>query len=319
MTARLVLAGNVIVDIVMRVPHLPERAGDVLASHAEHVVGGGFNVLAAARRLGLPALYTGVHGTGPFGDRVRAALAAEGVAVALPAHPTRDTGFCVALIDAEGERTFVTAPGSESTLGPEDTAAVTRALRPGDLVQLSGYGLAQPGTAARLTDFATGLSSGIALSCDPGPLVGDIDTEHLARVLERCDWLSCNRREAEVMTGLSHGPDAATSLLARMRPDAGVLVRADADGCWLAAGGRDPVHVPGRPVEALDSNGAGDAHVGAFLALIGRGATPLQAARGANVAASIAVTRYGPATGPTRAELVAALADDDSLRHLLTT
>ena len=48
--SRLVHVGQVIVDIVMYVPHLPERGGDVLASSGGTEVGGGFNVLTAAMR-----------------------------------------------------------------------------------------------------------------------------------------------------------------------------------------------------------------------------------------------------------------------------
>ena len=317
MSARLVLAGSVIVDMVMRVPRLPERGGDVLASHAAHVVGGGFNVLAAARRLGLPTVYGGGHGTGPFGDLVRAALEREGGTPLLPPRPDRDTGYCVALVDSDGERTFVTAPGAEGALTGEDARRLAAEPRAGDLVQLSGYGLAYPESADRLTEFAAALPEDVLLCLDPGPLVADIDPGRLARVLARVDWLSCNRREARLMSGLDDGAAAAGELARGLAPGAGVLVRGDADGCWLATGGRDAVPVPGRPVTLVDSNGAGDAHMGAFLAFLGRGADPLDAARGANVAASVAVTRHGPATGPTATELAPLLGRDDPLTPLL--
>ena len=70
---RLVFAGEAIVDLVMRVPALPERGGDMLASSSATAVGGGFNIMAAAARQGLPVLYAGGHGTGPWGDLARAA------------------------------------------------------------------------------------------------------------------------------------------------------------------------------------------------------------------------------------------------------
>ena len=74
---RLVFAGEAIVDVLMRVPGLPPRGGDLLATSSQVTVGGGFNVMAAAARQGLPVLYAGGHGTGPWGDLVRAALAAS--------------------------------------------------------------------------------------------------------------------------------------------------------------------------------------------------------------------------------------------------
>ncbi|MFI6090164.1 PfkB family carbohydrate kinase [Streptomyces sp. NPDC051218] len=308
---RLVLAGNVIADLVIEVPALPERGGDVIGSRTELYAGGGFNALTAARRLGTEAVYAGLHGTGPYGDLVRRSLAEEGIGTLLPVRTDGDTGFCVALVDAGGERTFVTSFGVDARMTAAETAAVAGALRAGDTVQLSGYSLVMEINGPLLSAFAAGLPEDVRVCFDPGPLVADIPVSVLEPVLGRTDWLSCNAREARLMSGHSEPRAAAAALRGRLVPGAGVLVRADKDGCWVAApGSGEVVHVPGFPVDAVDSNGAGDAHVGAFLALLGRGLDPLSAARGANAAAACAVTRRGPATSPGLAELVAFLGDD---------
>src|ERR1043166_8097474 len=115
---RLVFAGEALVDLLMRIPALPERGGDMLAESSSVQVGGGFNIMAAAARQGLPVVYAGGHGTGPWGDRVRSALAAEGIMVLRPPDPDADTGFDVALVEADGERTFVTSLGAETLRTP---------------------------------------------------------------------------------------------------------------------------------------------------------------------------------------------------------
>ncbi|MET8964907.1 PfkB family carbohydrate kinase [Streptomyces sp. NPDC004074] len=303
MSSRLVLAGNVIADLVIEVPTLPERGGDVIGTRSETTVGGGFNTLVAARRLGTEVAFAGLHGTGPHGDLVREALAAEDIATLLPARAEGDTGFTVALIDGGGERTFVTSFGVEATLTPSDVDTVAARLRPGDLVQLSGYGLVMPGNGPLLSGLTAGLPADITVCLDPAPLVADIPESVLEPVLARTDWLSANAREARLMTGHKDPRSAAEALRQRLAPGAGVIVRADKDGCWLAAPGRTATHVPGFPVDAIDSNGAGDAHVGAFLALLSQGHNPLTAAQGANAAAAYAVGRRGPATAPDRAAL----------------
>ncbi|MFC8714716.1 PfkB family carbohydrate kinase [Streptomyces sp. NPDC057197] len=316
MTRRLVLAGNVIADLVIEVPALPERGGDVIGTRTETTAGGGFNALVAARRLGTEAVFAGLHGTGPYGDLVREALTAEHIVPLLPARTDGDTGFTVALIDGDGERTFVTSFGVEATLTQSDVDAVAARLRPGDLLQLSGYGLVLPGNGPLLSAFTAGLPADVTVCLDPAPLVADIPETVLAPVLARTDWLSANAREARLLSGHEDPRAAATALRDRLAPGAGVLVRADKDGCWLAAPGQAPTHVPGFPVEAVDSNGAGDAHVGSFLALLGQGHDPLTAARGANAAAAYAVTRSGPATAPDRRELARFLGDDPLGRQL---
>ncbi|MFD7088040.1 MULTISPECIES: PfkB family carbohydrate kinase [unclassified Streptomyces] len=316
MNGRLILAGNVIADLVIDVPALPERGGDVIGTRTELTAGGGFNTLVAARRLGTEAVFAGLHGTGPYGDLVREALAAEHIETLLPTRTDGDTGFTVALVDGGGERTFVTSFGVDAELTRTEVEAVAARLLPGDVVQLSGYGLVMPVNGPLLSRFAAGLPADIMVCFDPAPLVADIPEAVLAPVLARTDWLSGNAREARLMTGHEDPRTAAAALRERLAPGAGVLVRADKDGCWLAAPGEAPRHVPGFPVDAVDSNGAGDAHVGAFLALLSQGHDPLTAARGANAAAAYAVGRRGPATAPDRAELAAFLDGDPLARRL---
>ncbi|MBO0828643.1 MAG: sugar kinase, partial [Streptosporangiales bacterium] len=165
---RLVLVGSVIVDVVMVVDALPPVGGDALARRSMLAVGGGHNVLTAAARQGLPAVYGGRHGDGPFGDRVRAALAAEDIAVPLPATTGEDTGFCVALVDGTGERTFVTSAGAEAHLTTDELARLDP--RDGDAVCLSGYDLAYPHGPV-VAPWIAALPAGIAVAFDPGPLV----------------------------------------------------------------------------------------------------------------------------------------------------
>jgi sugar/nucleoside kinase (ribokinase family) len=307
---RLLFAGEAIVDVVLRVPALPERGGDVLAASSEIAAGGGVNVMAAAARQGLPVRYAGGHGTGPWGDVIRAALAAEGIGLLRPPDPDRDTGFDVAFVEPDAERTFVTHLGAETLRGQGSWATVSAG--PGDAVYVSGYGLAAPESGPVLAGWAAALPAGVLLFVDPGPLAAQIPAAVLDPVLARCDWLSCNHREAAVLAGLSPAdPVAAARRLLARAGRAGILVRDGAAGCYVARrGSADPVHVPAPQVTAVDTTGAGDAHSGVFIAALAEGLSPVDAAARANAAAAFAVTRYGPATAPTRAQLDAWLSND---------
>ncbi|HEY2266632.1 MAG TPA: PfkB family carbohydrate kinase [Streptosporangiaceae bacterium] len=302
--SRLVFAGEAIVDVLMRVPALPGRGGDMLAESASVEVGGGFNIMAAAVRQGLPVVYAGGHGTGPWGGKVRAALAAEGIGLLRPPYPDADTGFTVGLVEPDGERTFVTALGAESLVQADTWNSIR--LQTGDAVYVSGYGLVPAGPGPVLAAWAAALPPEVLLFADPGPLVADIPAAVLDPVLARCDWWSCNRREAALLTG-SDDPAEAARRLARRTGRAGVIVRSGPDGCVLAlrVPGLAPSlsHVAAPAVTAVDTTGAGDAHSGVFLAGLAAGLTPAEAARRANAAAALAVTRAGAATAPARAEI----------------
>jgi sugar/nucleoside kinase (ribokinase family) len=308
---RLVFAGEALVDLLMWVPALPERGGDMLAGSSSVQVGGGFNVMAAAARQGLPVVYAGGHGTGPWGDMVRAALAGEGIAVLRPPDPEADTGFDVALVEDGGERTFVTSLGAETLRQPGAWDAIPAGAGAGDAVYVSGYGLVAPESGAILGAWATALPAAVLLFVDPGPLIADIPAAVLRPVLSRCDWWSSNQREAALLTGAGDPAEAARLLIARTGR-AGVIVRAGRSGCVLARHEPGPGAVrisliPAPAVVAVDTTGAGDAHAGVFLAGLAAGLPPDAAASRANAAAALAVTRPGPAQSPTRAELDAFL------------
>ncbi len=85
-------------------------------------------------------------------------------------------------------------------------------------------------------------------------------------------------------------------------------MRIGQDGCLLGQAGARPVRVPGFTVDAVDTSGAGDTHTGTFIAVLAQGRGPADAARAANAAAALSVTRRGPATAPTATELAAFLA-----------
>ena len=299
---RLVFAGEAIVDVLMWVPALPERGGDMLAESAAVQAGGGFNIMAAAVRQGLPVLYAGGHGTGPWGDKVRAALAGEGIRLLRAPDQDADTGFDVALVEAGGERTFVTTLGAESLREPGAWDLVR--VQPGDAVYVSGYGLVPPASGQVLGAWAAGLPAGVLLFTDPGPLVADIPAAVLDPVLARCDWWSCNQREAALLTGSDDPAEAARRLMRRTGPgaQADVIVRAGPDGCVLATR-VSLTHITAPAVTAVDTTGAGDAHSGVFLAGLAAGLTVGDAARRANAAAALTVTRSGAAVSPTKAEL----------------
>ena len=293
---RLVGVTSILVDVTLAVPRLPPRGGDVLARPVTTATGGGLNALVAASRLGLPAAYAGRHGTGRFGDQVRAALAADAVAVLTAPVLGADSGWCLALVEPDGERTFITVPGVEAEL-TVDTLAGLR-LHPGDALYLSGYDLVYPVSgpvlAAWVGRLARTADGGPWVCLDPGPLAGDIDPVLLAQVLPRVDLVTASAGELAALTAPGADPVGGRVVLERSGRLGAVLH-------W--PGGRLAVAAAEVPGEIVDTNGAGDTHLGALLAALSLGAGWPAALRTAARAAAFSLTRHGAATGPTREEL----------------
>jgi sugar/nucleoside kinase (ribokinase family) len=305
---RLVFTGNVIVDIVMTVGAIPSPGADTVASSSLVTAGGGYNVMVAAERDGLPVVFAGQYGTGLFGDVVRGALADAGFELVQPGLPDLDSGYCVALVDDTTERTFVTAVGAEGRLGRRDLDRVE--VRGTDVVYVSGYSLAHPVNADALAHWIGSIHPAALVVTDPSPLIAELDPRVLQSVLDRTNVLSLNAREARLGSGLENLEAAARFFLARLPAGGAVVVRDSHRGALLlsAATGDRLILVPPFVVAAVDSNGAGDAHGGVLAAALARGDDLRVAVRRANAAAALAVTRFGPATAPTAPEIDALLA-----------
>lgn len=300
--ARLVHAGSAVVDYVYRITGLPAAGTEVTAEAHDRLAGGGFNMMVAARRTGMNVAFAGQHGTGPNGDFLRAAFAKEQIDVLMPRSEDQDSGNCVALVTADAERTFVSWPGAEGTFDPKIDALT---LSKSDWVFTSGYTLSYPGSRDGLAAWIERLPADVRVVFDPAPVVGDIPPTILARVLARTTWLSCNTAEAAVITGSAgRAEDAAELLLSRFCPQAeGTIIRAGEKGCYAAPHGRPVRFLTGFKVETVDTNGAGDTHIGAFTAALSRGLDPYEAAHYANAAAAISVTRHGGSSAPDHAEI----------------
>ncbi|WP_168583095.1 PfkB family carbohydrate kinase [Gephyromycinifex aptenodytis] len=300
---RLIHTGSVIVDVVMTIDRLPDPGGDTVASSSELVAGGALNTMVAARRDGLDVLYAGLTGTGTFASIIQAALGANRLDSLLPPVPDLDSGYCVALVQGDGERTFITHLGAEGQFGYEHLAAIP--LTAGDLVFVSGYSLATKSNAEGLARWLGDIPEDNIVLVDPSPLVSELPCGLYRPLFDRADILSCNAREARILTGVESLEDGARELARRVRPGAAAVVRAGAHATIIART-RDEAttltHVPTFPVDAVDTNGAGDAHAGVLLSGLARGLSLEEAVLRANAAASIAVTRTGPTSAPTAEE-----------------
>ncbi|AZL57900.1 ribokinase [Tabrizicola piscis] len=295
---RMVQLSGVIMDHVYRVHSVPAPGGEAVVRSAYLAPGGGFNAMVAARRMGMDVAYGGSLGSGAFADRIATALTGEGITLLRPRLPGLDQGCCTVLIDDKGERSFIASEGADGVVTDADLAALP--LGEDDWLMLSGYALLYPGSRDALTRWLF-LQPG-RLVFDPCPQVAQIGPDALQAALHAAHWISANRTEAQVLTG-HHDPATAAEALAG-RPG-GAVLRDGANGAWLALPGRTARHIPPHPVRPVDTNGAGDTHVGAFVAALASGHAPATACRLANIAAALSTTKEGPATAPPLADVLA--------------
>ncbi|WP_306115590.1 MULTISPECIES: PfkB family carbohydrate kinase [unclassified Roseovarius] len=304
MTGRLLQLSGVIVDLIYDVVAVPKAGEEASVTGFSISPGGGFNAMIAAKRAGMEVFYGGSIGTGPFAEITKQGLSKAGIDALRSPVPTLDQGCSTVLVDAKGERTFIAMEGADGHVTPEDLSGIEHAQF--DWALLSGYALHYAGSRAA---FLGWLERGDAipnLVFDPSPMVSEISRDLLEAALNRAHWVSANAQEATILTGEADPVKSAAALAARCPATGGAVVRTGAQGCVVATSQTIRQIAP-YTVTPIDTNGAGDAHLGSFIAQLSEGKDPFKAAAYANVAAALSTTKKGPATAPERAVVEAAM------------
>jgi len=304
-TIDIVVIGSANMDLVLPVERLA-RAGETISGGdlALFPGGKGANQACAVGKLGGRAAMIGFVGNDAFGAKLTASLDRAGVDTSGLGISDRPTGCACIYVLPDGENSIVISPGANATVLPENVLSKL------DLLHEGMYLLSQLEIpiATVTVALARAKAAGATTILDPAP-VRALSSELLRNV----DFLTPNQSEAAALLG---DPDleirgfgealrAAERLLA-LGPAAAVL-KLGSLGCYIAAG-KVRAMVPGFEVSAVDTTAAGDIFNGAFAVALAEGADVLEAARFANAAAAISVTRPGAQSSiPSREEVEAFL------------
>lgn len=262
MPPAVLVVGDVFTDILVRPDGPVDHGTDRRAAITLAPGGSGANQAAWLAAEGLAVRFAGRVGAADHAQQA-AALRAHGVEPRLAADPGRATGMIVALLSPDGERSFLTDRGANDGLQPADLPpALLDSVR---LFHVSGYSLFTPGPRAAVLGLAAEAGRrGIPVSVDAAS-AGFLREVGPARFL---DWTRgfalciANAAEAALLSG-SADPAGQLAVLASHYP-AAVVKRGAAGAEAVDATGR--CAVPAAPTRAIDTTGAGDAFLAAFLA-----------------------------------------------------
>ncbi|MEU2777121.1 ribokinase [Streptomyces sp. NPDC007162] len=296
-----VVVGSANADLVVGVERRPAAGETVLGSNlATHAGGKGANQAIAAARLGAGVALVSRVGDDSHGRFLLDTQKAAGVdtdAVRVGGAPT---GVALIMVGPQGDNSIVVSPGANALLSPADVRASQDLLYTARVVSLQ---LEIPLDTVAEAVAAVGPRTRVVLNPSPPAALP-------AQILAACDPLVLNEHEATAMLGESAkgstAEDWCTALL-RLGPQS-VVVTLGADGA-VAADASGPVRVPGMPVAAVDTTGAGDAFTGALAWRLAKGDTLTQALEFAVRVGAAAVTRAGAQDSfPTLEQLTSAVA-----------
>ncbi len=253
--------------------------------------GKGANQAIAAARAGADVTMIGCTGTDAFGEGLRNYLAGSGVDVSrVVAKEGVPTGTALIVV-AQGENSIIVVLGANETVGMDSIEGIE--FTANDVV-VAQY---ETPVETTLAAFKAARKAGARTLLNPSPV-----TTTTQELLDEVDVLVVNEHEFEsifdtplqpVLNGDSDTPGTYAGTLVITLGSEGVLT-------W---DGDERIMQEGRPVDPVDSTGAGDCFMGYLATALHDKQNLASAIALANLAASISVTRPGAASSiPDRKE-----------------
>ena len=270
----------------------------------EFRLGGAANVAHNIAALGGRARLAGLVGDDPTAGQLRAELEAAGLdATGLVVDKTRATTRKVRVVTVRNQQVarvdYETDADADGAVLDELARRIAAAARESDAIVLSDYrkGVVTPSIIEAAAKAAA--AAGVPLLVDPK--VPQADRYRGAT------FITPNHHEAELMTQvrIRNADDAARAArVLHERTGASVLITWGEHGMFVfdQSASRAEAALPAAAREVADVTGAGDTVIAVLALGLAAGATLLDAARLANIAAGLVVGRFGPAA-VTAAEL----------------
>lgn len=309
----LAVLGDLVADIVMPIESLPLRPNEHSWADGLFVeLGGSCTTLVAARRMNLATVALATIGDDDYGQQVRQMLADEGVDVShVGMDPDRKTVLCVVVTDRAGQHVFLGIKDGKAP--PPVESAWEAVIRQSRSLFITGYTLRdilKPTEAVAAMRLAH--EAGVSVFFDPGPSLTFLEPPVLTGALQSTNVLVLTLDEAEHLVS-EPSVEATARALLRLGPNV-VVLKAGAEGCYVAADGTFH-HQPGFAVEVVDTVGAGDAFVAAFIAGTLRGGSWRDCAALANaMGAAMAATQGAGRRVPSAETLLRLLGNDPAAR-----
>lgn len=205
--------------------------------------------------------------------------------------PAGITGKCLVMITPDAERSMNTFLGISETLSKDNLNL--SALADSDYLYMEGYLVtSDTGRAAAISarEYAEskGVKTALSLS-DPGMV--QFFKDGLSQMIgDKVDLLFCNKDEA---LGWAETDDLETAITAIKKISNSFAITLGAEGA-LVFDGETQFEIAPHKVEAIDSNGAGDAFAGAFLYGLSQGWGFAKAGKLASLTSATVVTQFGP-------------------------
>lgn len=298
--SKILVIGSINMDLVLRVPYIPQVGETLLGSSVERIPGGkGANQAVTAAKLGANVSMLGKVGGDEFGVPLIDNLRQAGVhADRIDLVPAASSGLAVIQVNDEGDNSIVVLAGANDLCSKDYILDHEELIKEAEIVILQ---MEIPHEAVyQAIDLANKHRKTVLLNPAPAPdFIPDA-------ILGKLDYLIPNETELQKLSGqpvdsIAAAEDAAKVLLSKGVSN--LIITLGSNGS-LYVSENGAVHVPARAVKAVDTTAAGDSFVAAFAVGLSEGKSVQEAIAFATKVSSIVVTKAGAQTSiPNRSEV----------------
>lgn len=266
--------GAACVDIMMEIDRLPLSGEDIEIKNEYTTIGGcAFNVANVLKEFNIPYSLFAPVGTGKYADIIKEHLSPDFEIILKDID--EDNGYCIALIESSGERTFIGLPGIESKFKKE----WFNKINPNDYkyVYVSGYEIEGTGGDAIISFLESNRHLQIFFA--PGPRIKYIDIKKLDRILNLKPIVHLNKDEALSFAGSDNIEISAKFIYDKTNES--VVITLGDKGVLLYE--NNNIHIiKSQKANIINTSGAGDAHMGGVITKFIEGSTLKDAMHFAN-------------------------------------
>ena len=289
---RFLVVGDISVDLIYFLEHIPEPGETLTAQRALVRPGGsGATVAANLASLGNLTLLAARVGQDTFRAAALSVVEKSGVDLRLlQEDPEHTTSVNLLMLVPGGGRSMVASYGANRYLDASEFKL--RQLDQTDAVVISAYALISgPQREYAIRVIAAAQKRGLPIFADLGSGAVQAVGWALLDPLRGADYLLMNQAELLSLTGTDSISEGIEAL--RQNGLERFVVKVGSMGSMVVTPDAEELVEPYHVDDFLDSTGAGDAHTAAFAHAIMSGADLIGAARIANLAGALATTEIG--------------------------
>ncbi|ALD66521.1 PfkB family carbohydrate kinase [Spiroplasma cantharicola] len=281
------IIGSAIVDIMMQVKNLPQRSGDVVSKERTINVGGcAYNVANIFKLFNQDCSLFVPIGTGVFASIIEQQLIKDEHDILLK-KDYKDNGYCIALIEPDGERTFITYSGLEEEFEKQWFKEID--FKEYENIYFEGYKAYSNGGEKIVNELAKLKNKNIYFC--PGPMITSISKKVMKKIMSLKPILHLNEKELQDYTNINNLEQAIKTLYLENKNI--IYVTLGSKGVAYFDGTIFNKVVGFKVKKIVDTLGAGDAHVATIMLSLSSGKTIEQSLEFANLVASKIVEVQG--------------------------